>query len=93
MILSIQIYSLLFSFGYGIFFAVLLFLFRKVIFNKNLILMVIFSFLFVFLNVILYFWGLKAINNGILHIYFFLSILLGYCLTNVVFSKLLVKMK
>ena len=78
MSLQIQIYSLIFSFCFGIFFEILLSFNERFIYSSNLFVKVSSSVLFILFNVILYFIILIKINNGILHIYFLICILLGY---------------
>ena len=77
MILKLQLYSLIYSFLFGIVFYFLLDVFNKYN-SKKIIIKIITSLLFVFTNSIIYFVGLIYINNGYLHIYFLLSILVGY---------------
>ena len=93
MILSVQIYSLLFSFAYGIFIYFLLELINKLIFNKKIFVRIFFSLLFSFIVSLLYFLFLVIINNGYIHVYFFIMILLGYTLAKIVCVKLFVKRK
>lgn len=88
MSLSVQIFSFIFSFFYGIFFEILLDLNTKIINSSKLFVKIIGTFLFVLFNSILYFIILMKINNGILHIYFFLCILLGYTLSCKVGKKI-----
>ena len=76
--LDIQIYSLLFSFLFGIVFNVLLDMFNKFNNKNKIIIKVILSFVFVMMLSITYFIGLLYINNGYLHIYFFVMIMVGY---------------
>lgn len=76
--LNIQIYSFLYSFLFGIGFYFLLDIFNKLIVKLNIVLRIILSFLFIMILASLYFLGLLYINNGVLHIYFLLSILVGY---------------
>jgi uncharacterized membrane protein YjjP (DUF1212 family) len=78
MSLDIQIVSFVFSFFYGIFFEILLELNSRIIYSSNWFIKIIGSFIFVIFNCLLYFLVLLKINNGILHIYFFLCILAGY---------------
>ena len=74
----IQLGSLIISFIYG----VLLYYFNrfnsKIIKNKNIVLRSIISLLYVFDISLLYVVILYNLNDGILHIYFVLCILLGY---------------
>ena len=78
MALNIQIYSIIFSLLFGVIFYFLLDNFNKIKFRKNLIFKIIASLLFVFIIAFLYFIGLLYINNGYVHIYFLISILVGY---------------
>ena len=91
MILKIQIISLLFSFLFGIIIYFILELFGKFIYNKRIYLKIISSFLFSLIISILYFIMLLYINNGILHIYFFIMLIIGYTISNFVYVKLFVK--
>ena len=63
--LDIQIYSFLYSFGFGCIFCFVLDFLNKVIIKLKKILKVLLSFLFVMLISILYFYGLLFINNGV----------------------------
>ena len=77
MILSIQIKSLAFSFIYGIFFAYTYKINYKYLMSNSLFFKIILSFLFILDHILLYFILISRINNGILHLYFFLSFLVG----------------
>lgn len=89
--LKVQIMSLLFSFLFGISVYFILELFSKFIYNKIFCLKIISSFFFSLLVSFLYFVLLLYINNGVLHIYFFIMIIIGYTLANFVYVKLFVK--
>ena len=91
MSLKIQIYSLLFSFCYGILFFILLEFNYKLLYEGKLLYRIIISFLFVIFISLLYFVILLKINSGILHIYFFLSIFTGYLSSFMIYNKLIVK--
>jgi hypothetical protein len=91
MLLRIQIYSLLYSLFFGCFFNIMLRLNNKYIYDIKFVFRIIISFIFIMANVILYFIGLRYINNGILHLYFFLCILGGYYFMNYIFVKFNVK--
>ena len=93
MLLNIQIYSLVFSFLYGIFIYLFLLFFYKFVFNNNIFVKVLFSMLFSLTISLIYFILLIKINNGILHVYFFLIILVGYTFTKILFNKIFVKRK
>ena len=88
MVLEIQIYSLGVSFLYGIFFFILLEINSKFIYSSNMFIKVICSFLFAIFNALLYFIILMYINNGYIHLYFFLCIILGYICSNFVYKMI-----
>lgn len=77
MTLLIQIKSLIFSFLYGIFFAFTYKLNYKYLMCNIKILKTLLSFFFIFDHVLLYFILLSLINNGILHLYFLITFILG----------------
>ena len=91
MILKIQIYSILYSFLYGIIFYILLEFNYKIIYESKLFIKIIYSLLFLLANTLLYFIILIKINNGIVHVYFLLSIILGYVLAYSIKVKLFKK--
>ena len=78
MALDIQIHSLIFSFIFGCIFYVLLDIFNKWCCKVKLVFKIVLSLLFVLILAGLYFMMLLRINNGYLHVYFFISILVGY---------------
>lgn len=80
MTLEIQIQSLIFSFVYGLFFSFLLNLNYKYMFEAKLPIKVVTNIFFVLDHVFLYFILLRWINHGILHLYFFLCLFLGFIL-------------
>lgn len=88
MILSTQILSLIYSFFYGIFFFSMLEVNYKILYNGKFIYRIMISFLFVIFISLLYFIILLKINNGILHVYFFLVFFTGYMLCFVIYSKI-----
>lgn len=85
MSLNIQIISLLYSFIFGIIFYFLVLLNKKYLYNNKLSFIV--CLLFVIDNVLLYFIILRYINNGIFHIYFFITIILGFLLSYFIDKK------
>ena len=87
MVLSVQVISLLVSFLYGIFFYLTLELNFRFIYCSNLFIRIVISFLFVLFHSLLYFLILMRINNGYIHIYFLLCIILGYLMCKVVYKK------
>ena len=88
MILSTQILSLIYSFFYGVLFFFLLEINYKVLYNGKLVYRIVISFLFVIFISLLYFIILLKINNGILHVYFFLVFFTGYMLSFVIYNKI-----
>ena len=76
--LDIQIKSLIFSFLFGCIFYLMLELFNRIPFKNKICLKIIFSFIFVLIMSLLYFLILLYINNGYLHIYFIILIMVGY---------------
>ena len=80
MILIVQIKSLIVSFLYGIILFIMLEINSKLLYSSNLFIKFICSILFVAFNTLLYFIILMYINNGYVHLYFFISVILGYLL-------------
>ena len=76
--LNIQIYSLIYSFLFGIFFYFILDIYNKISDKLKIWIKIIVSLIYTLIISIIYFIGLLYINNGYLHIYFLLSIMVGY---------------
>ena len=91
MILSIQLISLGVSFIYAIFFYLTLEYSSKLIYSSHLFIRIIVSFLFVMFHTLLYFIILMKINNGYLHLYFFLCLLLGFLMCKVLYKRFVKK--
>ena len=85
MILKLQIYTFIYSFIFGLLFYILVLVNKKFLFNNKYSFII--DILFVIDNVLLYFIFLRYINNGIFHIYFFFTIILGYLLGNYIDKK------
>lgn len=64
-------------FFFGIFFEMLNIINYKIIYNHKKIIKILFTFLIIFIQSLLYFYLLLKINNGIIHIYGIFSILVG----------------
>lgn len=77
MTLIIQIKSLAFSFLYGIFFAFTYKLNYKYLMSNMKFFKFILSLFFIFDHILLYFVLISLINNGILHLYFLFTFILG----------------
>lgn len=84
--LSIQVLSLVVSFWFGIYIYILLELCYRFLTSSSLIIKILSSLIFVLFNSLLYFIILLYINNGYIHLYFFLSMLLGYILCKVIYK-------
>lgn len=85
--LSIQLQVLIVSFVYGILFSYLLKFQYKFLFDSKLFYKILITLLFVFDNCLLYFLILRTINNGIFHIYFLFSLIIGYLFGNYLVNK------
>ena len=77
MILAIQIKTLLYSFLFGIYFSIFITLNYRITNKLKKNLKIISTFLVIFINVLFFFLILMKVNNGIIHIYSILAILLG----------------
>ena len=64
---------------------------QKFLYEGKIVYRIIISFLFVIFISLLYFLILIKINNGVLHLYFFLTMFTGYLLSFVIYKKLIVK--
>lgn len=78
--LDTQISTLLVSFLYGMAFSSLVSVNYKYLYHKKILLRILFTFLFIFANVLIYFIILRKINQAILHPYSLGMILVGFCL-------------
>lgn len=85
--LAVQLQVLTVSFVYGILFSYLLKMQYKFLFEGKLYYKILITVLFVFDNCLLYFMILKAINNGIFHLYFLFVLILGYLFGNYLTKK------
>lgn len=85
--LGVQLQVLIVSFVYGILFSYLLKIQYKFLFEGKLFYKILITLLFVFDNCLLYFLILRAINNGIFHIYFIFLLILGYLFGNYLIKK------
>lgn len=89
--IELQIKSLIFSFIFGFFFALVISFFYKLIYNKSKIIRLFTSIILVLFGVIIYFLCLKKINNAIFHLYEILSIVVGYSLETILITRLVKK--
>ena len=86
--LKIQIYSFIVSFVYGVFYYIMLDVNSKFICLSFKMMKIIYSFLFVIFMSLLFFIILLHLNNGYIHFYFFLCVILGYIVCKVVVKKI-----
>ena len=88
MTLKTQVISLVVSFLYGIFFSIFLNINYKIIYNNKKIYQIGGTFIFILLNVLLYFLIIKKINNGVIHIYCIMSIIFGFSVEHFFIRKM-----
>lgn len=88
MSLEVQIQSLIYSFVFGIFFSYTMNLNYRYLFSSTKLIRIIINLLFVLVHVLFYFILLKMINSGVLHIYFLIVFILGFCFGNYYSKKL-----
>ena len=86
--LKIQIFSLLFSFFYGILFSFLINFHYHILFYKREWIQILFTIIFLLDMALLYFLILKFINDGRIHIYFYFMIFLGFYLSFPILKKI-----
>jgi len=80
----VQFKTIIFSFIYGIFFCFFLNLNYKYIVGNKKLLKILLTFMFIVVNVLLYFIILRKINFGIFHYYEILSIICGFMFVNLI---------
>ena len=85
--LDTQIKLILFSFVFGAFFALMIDINHKFLYSEKRLLKLIFSFLFILVTVFIYFLILQKINEGIIHIYSLICIILGFFIENIIKKK------
>lgn len=76
--LKIQVYTIIFSFLFGMFFFFLINLNYKFIYSKNKFIKIFSTMLIIVISVIIYFIGIMKISYGVFHIYSLLCILVSY---------------
>ena len=78
MSLQVQILSFIASFLFGVLFAFLVNFHYELLFSKKKWFQIVMNFIFVIDMALLYFLVLKWLNGGIVHLYFYGVILLGF---------------
>ena len=86
--LKIQIYTIIFSILYGIFFYILVSLNYKLIHSEKRLIKYFSTILLIIFSVLIYFIGIMKISYGVFHIYSVLCILFSYTLTYYIFSSI-----
>ena len=76
--LLVQVKSLVFSFCFGIIFSIIVSFFNSKLYNTRVRYQIINAFLISIITCLIYFICIKKINNGIVHIYFILMIIIGF---------------
>ena len=89
--LETQIQSLISSFIYGMYLSLIYNLSYKYLYSKNIIIKILTNFIYMIVNVITYFTILKLINEGIVHPYFLISLLMGFLVGNKTTKKIRTK--
>lgn len=85
--LKTQLILLIFSFVFGAFFSFFLGLNYKFIYSEKKEVKILITFSFVLVNTLIYFLILKHINNGILHPYSIICIILGFIFDGSIHKK------
>jgi len=80
--LEIQIQSLIISFVFGMLFSIFFNLFYKFLFARRKNVKLIINVVFVTINTVLYFYLLYIVNDGIIHSYFIIMLILGFLVGN-----------
>ena len=91
MSLKTQLWSLGFSFIFGILFSILLKVNYKILFTTKKHIQILGNFLFLLDVSLFYFLSIKFINNGILHVYFLIIFFVGWYIGNILLNIFLKK--
>ena len=93
MSLLVQIQSLALSFLYGIFVSLSFNILYNFLFTKYLMINIITNLFFSMVIFGCYFFLLYLVNNGIVHVYFLITLFISFFLYNKIFVKLRVKLR
>ena len=91
--LIVQIQSFSISFLYGIFLSLIFNILYNLLFTKYKIINIITNLFFALVIFGLYFLLLYLVNNGVVHVYFLVTLFISFYLYNKLFVKLRVKFK
>ena len=84
----VQVVSFLVSFVYGIVIYLLSRFNKYILINKKTFFKLIITLVFIIDMVILYIYILYRINHGYFHIYFLLTVIIGFVVTHVFYEKI-----
>lgn len=85
--LTLQIYSIIYTYLYGVFCSLLVNLFYRFLFFRKQMWRVLFNLGFSLIMSLLYFLFLELINHGYIHLYFLFIFILGFLTTFNLFKK------
>ncbi len=91
--LQMQISLSIFSFLYGIFFALTTTFSFKLLHHSNLWIRYLYTFGFVMLHILIYFWILRKFFYGILHPYSILLLSLGVLVEHMISARVEIRVK
>ena len=89
--LNTQINLIIFSFIFGMLFSLFITINYKFLYQGKSLFRFIINLMIIIISILIYFIGIRKINNGILHIYSILLIIVGFIFDNFIRSKLLKK--
>lgn len=89
MSLDLQIKTIIFSFLFGIYLSIILDINYKFLYHDKKSIRFLSTFILIIGNVLLYFLILQKINQGVLHLYGILLIIIGYLLEHFLHHKIL----
>lgn len=93
MSLNLQLKTILASLLFGIYFSFFISIIYKFLEHKNKLIKFLKTFIFIILNVYIYFLIIKKINNGIFHYYEILCIIVGVLFHSFIVKHIIVKYK
>lgn len=91
MILKVQVITFIFSLLFGMYFSFLIDINHKIIYDSRRLYRLPTTFFLIVGNAMLYFWGLEHLNNGILHFYLLLAIIIGFIIEHYLYTRFVKK--
>lgn len=89
--LETQIQSLISSFVYGMYLSLTYNLLYRYLYSNHIVVKIIMNSAYTIINVLVYFIMLRLINEGIVHPYFLISLLIGFITGNKTTKKIRTK--